>query len=83
MPLSSTFPAPRLTVNCSSSHDVPPVNITVRSIIASRSQQRNFQLIIITHDEEFVQLLGRSEHADYYWRVSKDIKYVRGQDSYE
>jgi DNA repair protein RAD50 len=48
----------------------------VRSIIASRSQQRNFQLIIITHDEEFVQLLGRSEHADYYWRVSKDIKYV-------
>lgn len=43
------------------------------NIIASRSQQRNFQLIIITHDEEFVQLLGRSEHADYYWRVSKDI----------
>jgi hypothetical protein len=76
MPLSSAFPAPRLTVNCSSSHAVLPVVITARSIIASRSQQRNFQLIIITHDEEFVQLLGRSEHADYYWRVSKDIKYV-------
>lgn len=42
-------------------------------IITSRSQQRNFQLIIITHDEEFVQLLGRSEHADYFWRVSKDV----------
>jgi phosphatidylserine/phosphatidylglycerophosphate/cardiolipin synthase-like enzyme len=48
----------------------------IGSIITSRSQQRNFQLIIITHDEEFVQLLGRSEHADYYWRVSKDVKYV-------
>jgi len=43
------------------------------NIISSRAQQRNFQLIIITHDEEFVSLLGRSEHADYYWRVSKDI----------
>jgi len=41
-------------------------------IIENRRQQHNFQLIIITHDEEFVQLLGRSEHADYYWRVSKD-----------
>ncbi|KAL6065852.1 DNA repair protein rad50 [Balamuthia mandrillaris] len=43
------------------------------NIISTRRQQRNFQLIVITHDEEFVQLLGRSEHADYYWRVSKDI----------
>eukprot|EP00026_Physarum_polycephalum_P000773 Phypoly_transcript_00774.p1 GENE.Phypoly_transcript_00774~~Phypoly_transcript_00774.p1 ORF type:complete len:1313 (+),score=243.76 Phypoly_transcript_00774:90-4028(+) len=42
------------------------------SIIESRRAQRHFQLIVITHDEEFVQLLGRSEHADYYWRVSKD-----------
>jgi DNA repair protein RAD50 len=42
------------------------------NIIENRKQQRNFQLIIITHDEEFVQLLGRSEHADHYWRVSKD-----------
>jgi DNA repair protein RAD50 len=42
------------------------------NIIENRRQQQNFQLIIITHDEEFVQLLGRSEHADYYWRVKKD-----------
>lgn len=34
--------------------------------------QSNFQLIIITHDEEFVQLLGHHECADYYWRVHKD-----------
>lgn len=42
------------------------------SIIKMRRRQSNFQLIVITHDEEFVQLLGRSEFADYYWRVSRD-----------
>ncbi|KAJ1977127.1 DNA repair protein rad50 [Dimargaris verticillata] len=43
-------------------------------IIRVRRLQSNFQLIIITHDEEFMELLGRSDHTDYYWRVSKDIK---------
>ncbi|KAJ1812188.1 DNA repair protein rad50, partial [Coemansia sp. RSA 2598] len=41
-------------------------------IIKSRQGQRNFQLIVITHDEIFMQLLGKSEYADYYWRVYKD-----------
>ncbi|KAJ2889461.1 DNA repair protein rad50, partial [Coemansia aciculifera] len=41
-------------------------------IIKSRQEQRNFQLIVITHDEIFMQLLGKSEYADYYWRVYKD-----------
>ncbi|KAJ2449121.1 DNA repair protein rad50 [Coemansia sp. RSA 2336] len=41
-------------------------------IIKTRQGQRNFQLIVITHDETFMQLLGRSEYADYYWRVLKD-----------
>ncbi|KAJ2017054.1 DNA repair protein rad50 [Coemansia sp. S680] len=41
-------------------------------IIRSRQEQRNFQLIVITHDEVFMQLLGKSEYADYYWRVYKD-----------
>ena len=43
-------------------------------IIASRQAQRNFQLIVITHDEQFLQLLGRSQYADYYWRVLKNEK---------
>ncbi|RKP14620.1 P-loop containing nucleoside triphosphate hydrolase protein [Piptocephalis cylindrospora] len=43
-------------------------------IIQHRRQQRNFQLIIITHDEEFMRLLGRSDYADYYWRVSKNSR---------
>jgi DNA repair protein RAD50 len=41
-------------------------------IIKTRGQQGNFQLIVITHDEEFVDSLGRHECADYYWRVGKD-----------
>jgi DNA repair protein RAD50 len=42
------------------------------SIIRTRRTQSNFQLILITHDEEFVQVLGRYECAEYYWRVFKD-----------
>eukprot|EP01127_Copromyxa_protea_P024019 TRINITY_DN9278_c0_g1_i1.p1 TRINITY_DN9278_c0_g1~~TRINITY_DN9278_c0_g1_i1.p1 ORF type:complete len:540 (-),score=130.78 TRINITY_DN9278_c0_g1_i1:43-1662(-) len=50
------------------------------NIIENRKAQQHFQLIIITHDEDFVQLLGRSEHADFYYRVTKDAK---GQSSIE
>ena len=42
------------------------------SIIRGRRAQTNFQLLVITHDEEFVQLLGHFECAEYYWRVFKD-----------
>lgn len=45
---------------------------SLADIIRARRQQANFQLIIITHDEEFVELLGRHECADYYYRVYKD-----------
>ncbi|KAI9222908.1 hypothetical protein BC828DRAFT_377262 [Blastocladiella britannica] len=41
-------------------------------ILENRRSQVNFQLIVITHDEEFMRLLGRAEYADYYWNVSKD-----------
>jgi DNA repair protein RAD50 len=37
-------------------------------IIEKRRRQVNFQLIIITHDEEFVDLLGKREVADFYYR---------------
>ncbi|GAB1296065.1 DNA repair protein RAD50 [Apodemus speciosus] len=42
-------------------------------IIKSRSQQRNFQLLVITHDEDFVELLGRSEYVEKFYRVKKNI----------
>uniref|UniRef100_A0A8C4R6T7 RAD50 homolog, double strand break repair protein n=1 Tax=Eptatretus burgeri TaxID=7764 RepID=A0A8C4R6T7_EPTBU len=43
-------------------------------IIKSRSQQRNFQLMIITHDEDFVELLGRSDYVDQFYRVRKNLE---------
>ncbi|XP_029643007.1 DNA repair protein RAD50 isoform X1 [Octopus sinensis] len=40
-------------------------------IIKSRQEQQNFQLVIITHDENFVQILGRLDVKEYY-RVKKN-----------
>ncbi|KAF2071270.1 hypothetical protein CYY_007407 [Polysphondylium violaceum] len=44
------------------------------NIIEVRKNQKSFQLIIITHDEEFVQYLSRGNFTDYYWRVTKNDK---------
>ena len=41
-------------------------------IIKSRSRQRNFQLLVITHDEDFVELLGRSSYIENFYRIRKN-----------
>ena len=43
----------------------------LREIIQSRSEDQNFQLIVITHDPVFVDLLG-SDYCDNFWHVSKN-----------
>ena len=40
-------------------------------IIESRKNQASFQLLIITHDEQFLQLLG-TQYTEFIWKVSKD-----------
>lgn len=35
-------------------------------------EDSNFQLIIITHDEAFVEMLESSGYADHFYRVVKD-----------
>ena len=40
-------------------------------IIESRKKQESFQLIVITHDDMFVQCLG-ANFAEYVWRIQKD-----------
>uniref|UniRef100_A0A8C7VLB1 RAD50 homolog, double strand break repair protein n=1 Tax=Oncorhynchus mykiss TaxID=8022 RepID=A0A8C7VLB1_ONCMY len=42
-------------------------------IIKSRSRQRNFQLLIITHDEDFVELMGRSSYVEHFYRIRKNM----------
>lgn len=48
------------------------VLVIIFRIIRTRQQQRNFQLVVITHDEEFVENLGRADFVDYYFRIYKD-----------
>ncbi len=45
-------------------------------IVKNRASLKNFQLIVITHDEDFVDSLGKSAYADKCYRVSKTNKYV-------
>ena len=45
----------------------------INEIIKNRRQQSNFQLLVITHDEEFVQRIGRSENCSHYFRVDKRV----------
>ena len=44
----------------------------LRSIMLARREQENFQLVVITHDEQFARLIGTREHAEHMWRVEKD-----------
>ena len=41
-------------------------------LIAARRDQNNFQLIIITHDESFVNMLGNLRACDHFYRVRKN-----------
>lgn len=41
-------------------------------IIKERRAQSNFQLIVITHDEDFLTQLGASGALEKYWRVSRN-----------
>ncbi|KAL4855078.1 DNA repair protein RAD50 [Chlorella vulgaris] len=44
----------------------------LRSIMLARRDQENFQLVVITHDEQFARLIGTREHAEFMWRITKD-----------
>ncbi|KAF2471118.1 uncharacterized protein BDR25DRAFT_342871 [Lindgomyces ingoldianus] len=41
-------------------------------IIKVRKKQANFQLIVITHDEEFLRAMNCSDYATHYYRVTRD-----------
>ena len=42
---------------------------SLHEIIRFRRQQSNFQLIVITHDEEFLRYMKCADFCDDYWRV--------------
>lgn len=45
---------------------------SLHDIIRTRRQQSNFQLIVITHDEEFLRHMQCADFCDYYYRVSRN-----------
>ncbi|KAJ5221794.1 uncharacterized protein N7469_010681 [Penicillium citrinum] len=47
---------------------------SLHDIIRARQQQSNFQLIVITHDEEFLRHMQCGDFSDYYYRVSRNEK---------
>ncbi|RYP44828.1 hypothetical protein DL768_008760 [Monosporascus sp. mg162] len=47
---------------------------SLHGIIKARRVQRNFQLIVITHDEEFLRHMRCSDFCDYFYRVKRDDK---------
>ncbi len=45
----------------------PLTTFVPSSIINERKTHSNFQLIIITHDENFLKKLGQRDVMEYYW----------------
>lgn len=44
----------------------------LNQIIAARQQQKNFQLIVITHDEKFLLHMNAAAYTDCFYRVSRN-----------
>ncbi|GME68949.1 unnamed protein product [[Candida] boidinii] len=42
------------------------------SIISLRKFQKNFQLIVITHDEKFLRYMNAIQFTDHYYRIKRD-----------
>ncbi|XWW95367.1 hypothetical protein V2A60_003325 [Cordyceps javanica] len=47
---------------------------SLHSIIRARQAQSNFQLIVITHDEDFLRHMRCSDFCDSFFRVKRDEK---------
>ena len=52
--------------------NIDSLAVSLMSIIESRQMQRNFQLIVITHDELFLQQCNRIRNNEIYYRVYKN-----------
>lgn len=44
----------------------------LKSLMVARKDFESFQLIVITHDEEFARRLGSREYTEHLWRITKD-----------
>ena len=44
---------------------------SLHDIIRARQKQANFQLIVITHDEEFLRYMKCADFCDHYYRLTR------------
>lgn len=54
------------------SENIRALATSLAEIIKTRRTQKNFQLVVITHDEEFLRYMGSSDYTDDYFRVYRD-----------
>lgn len=55
--------------------NIDALSQSLSELINERRSQSNFQLIVITHDEEFLNRLGQTSISlDWYFRVSRDAR---------
>ncbi|KAK4944848.1 DNA repair protein rad50 [Elasticomyces elasticus] len=52
--------------------NIQSLALALKDIIEYRQQQSNFQLIVITHDEDFLRSMDCARFANVYYRVSRD-----------
>ena len=52
--------------------NIASLAMALSDIVNKRSGQRNFQLVVITHDEEFIEELSRCDKVQHYQKVSRD-----------
>merc|ERR1719324_2131073 len=51
--------------------NIESLSESLQRLVSARSVQSNFQLVIITHDLEFVDSIGRREFVDRCYRLSR------------
>ncbi|GFG30387.1 hypothetical protein Cfor_05842, partial [Coptotermes formosanus] len=78
MALAETFSAncgilaldePTTNLDC---ENIESLSTALADIVNTRMVQKNFQLLVITHDEEFLDRLSKVEKLEFFYRVTRD-----------
>ncbi|KAK4876666.1 hypothetical protein RN001_009172 [Aquatica leii] len=52
--------------------NIHSLSTVLARVVNSRQEEKNFQLLIITHDEEFLRALKHVDKVDYFWKVTRN-----------
>lgn len=66
--------------------NIESLAVALKTIIETRRKQRNFQLILITHDQDFIDMIGARDFCSEYFMIFKDMQGIsraRVQDMQE